>query len=500
MKDDRIKNYQKPYRNLYETLADSAGRYPDKTAVIDDKEEVTYRELLKRTDNLASVFRLEYQLKEQDQIGFLMVNSIKVVTAFYAAVKIGCVAVMINTKLKESEIADLLKTLDIKLIISDLRWLDKIEKTAENLGIGRILTEIPDSCVGGSSAPAVQNPENTAVIMHTSGTTGVPKGVMITHRNILEAAYGYQEVQKLDESDLTVLSVPLFHILGLSCVMTLFIYMGATVVLSEFYHVEDVLRKIKRYQATHFHSVPAVYLQIMESSYPGKDLSSLKTAVCGGAPISRENMEKFCEYVPKLTFHLAYGMTETAGSGTLSAVHKGALKAVPNVRVWIADSEHREAAAGEIGEIVFCGPCVATGRWQSEGLSEHVMYSGDVGYMDEEGHVYVIDRLKDIINRGGEKIFPKGIEEVILQYPAIEKAAVFAVSDKKYGEVPAAAVVPRPGARIDLEELKRYLKERVATFELPVFLETVRELPVTQNGKVQKARLRRDMEERRKQN
>ena len=258
MKDDCIKDYQKPYRNLYETLADSAGKYPDKIAVIDDKEEVTYKELRKRADNLAKVFQMKYQLKEQDQIGFLMVNSVKTVAAFYGAVKLGCIAVMINTKLKESEIADLLKTLDIKLIVSDERWLDKIEKTAEKLGIPGILTEIPDSCIEEIPIPLAQNLENTAVIMHTSGTTGIPKGVMITHRNILETAYGYQEVQKLDESDLTVLSVPLFHILGLSCVMTLFIYMGATVVLSEFYHVEDVIRKIKKYKATHFHSVPAV--------------------------------------------------------------------------------------------------------------------------------------------------------------------------------------------------------------------------------------------------
>lgn len=500
MKDDCIKDYQKPYRNLYETLADSAGKYPDKIAVIDDKEEVTYKELRKRADNLAKVFQMKYQLKEQDQIGFLMVNSVKTVAAFYGAVKLGCIAVMINTKLKESEIADLLKTLDIKLIVSDERWLDKIEKTAEKLGIPGILTEIPDSCIEEIPIPLAQNLENTAVIMHTSGTTGIPKSVMITHRNILETAYGYQEVQKLDESDLTVLSVPLFHILGLSCVMTLFIYMGATVVLSEFYHVEDVIRKIKKYKATHFHSVPAVYLQIMEKLNSGKDLGSLRRAVCGGAPISRENVEQFCRLLPKLTFYLAYGMTETAGSGTLSVIHKGPLKAVPNVHVWIADSQHKEAETGEMGEIVFCGPCIATGRWRAEGLSDHVMYSGDVGYMDEEGHVYVIDRLKDMINRGGEKIFPKGIEEVILQYPGIEEAAVYAVSDKKYGEVPAAAVVPKPGTEVDLEGLKLYLKERIATFELPVFLETVKELPVTQNGKVQKAKLRRQTEERRKQN
>lgn len=496
-----IKNYEKPYRNLYDTLAESARKFPDKKAVIDDKEEVTYRELLKRVDELAAVLKMKYDLKEQEQIGILMVNSANTVAAFYAAMKIGCIALMINTKFREAEIADLLKTMDVKLILSDSRWLDKIEDTAKKLGIQTILTEQNDFGRKDVKKEIVEeveiadNIENTAVIMHTSGTTGRPKGVMVTHHNILEAAYGYQEVQKLDESAVTVLSVPLFHILGLSCVTTLFIYMGATVVLSEFFRVEDVLRKIKKYKATHFHSVPAIYLQIIESSYSDKDLTSLKTAVCGGAPISKENMEAFCELAPNATLHLAYGMTETAGSGTLSAIHKEALMAVPNVIMKVVDENHREVAPGEIGELVFCGPCIARGRWKSESLPDDHMYSGDVGYMDKEGHVYVIDRLKDIINRGGEKIFPIEIEDVIRKYPGISKAAVFAVSSKKYGEVPAAAIVTEDGADIDFEELRCFLTERIAKYKLPVFIESVKELPVTQNGKVRKLELRKWAEE-----
>lgn len=495
-----MKDYNKPYNNIYDTLAESARKYPGKVAVIDDKEEVTYQELVKRTDELAQVLQLKYHLKEQEQVGFLMANSVSMVTAFYAVIKIGCIAVMINTKFREMEITDLLETVDVKLIISDSGWSDKVEETAKRMGIYVTLTESADFDQKNMHVqiPSVQNPENTAVIMHTSGTTGVPKGVMITHRNILEAAYGYQEVQKLNESDLTVLSVPLFHILGLSCVTTHFIYMGATVVLSERYNVEDVLLKIKKYKATHFHSVPAIYLQVIESECLDKDLSSLRVAVCGGAPVSRENIDKFCKLAPNATFHLAYGMTETAGSGTLSAVHKGALKAVPNVHMKVVDSKHNEVKPGEIGEIVFCGPCIARGRWKSQGLPDCEMYSGDVGYMDENEHVYVIDRLKDIINRGGEKIFPIQIEEVILQYPRIKKAAVYAVSDKKYGEVPAAAVVSENGEEIDLADLKEYLKKRVATYECPVFIESMAELPATQNGKIKKAELRRRMEKRRK--
>ena len=493
-----MKDYHKPYQNLYETLADSAEKYPQKIAIIDDEEEITYCELLRRVDELAAVLQLKYNLRQQQQVGILMVNSIKTVTAFYATMKIGCIALMINTKYTENEIAGLLEEMDAKLIISDSRWLYKVESIAGCFGIETILTEADNFECGSviGNVQCVNNIENTAVIMHTSGTTGRPKGVMVTHRNILEAAYGYQEVQGLNETAVTMLSVPLFHILGLSCVTTLFIYLGATIVLSAFYRVDDVLMKIKKYRATHFHSVPAIYLQMIESDYSDKNLSFLRTAVCGGATISQEAIDAFCELAPNATLHLAYGMTETAGSGTLSEVHKGALKAVPNVKMKVVDENHRELPPGEIGELVFCGPCIARGRWKTDSLPDDHMYSGDVGYMDEEGHVYVIDRLKDIINRGGEKIFPIQIEEVILKYPGIAKAAVFAVSNKKYGEVPVAAIVTESGAEVDMEELQNYLATKVAKFELPVAIEKIEKLPVTQNGKVRKLELRKWAEER----
>jgi len=493
-----MKEYNIPYENLYETLVESARKFPKKTAIIDDFEEVTYEELLRRVDEMASVLKWKYNLGEQQQVAILMVNSAKTLVAFYAVMKIGCIALMINTKFAEAEVVTLLEEMDAKLIISDSKWLYKIENNIQKLGIEAILTELNNfECHRNSvDAACVHNLENVAVIMHTSGTTGKPKGVMVTQRNILETSYGYQEVQGLDETAVTVLSVPLFHILGLSCVSTMFIHLGATIVLSEFYRADDVLWKIKRYKATHFHSVPAIYLQLLESDFPEKDLSSLKTAVCGGAPVSDEDIERFCKLAPNATVHKAYGMTETAGSGTLSEVHKGALKAVPNVEMLVVDENHNQLPPGEIGELVFCGPCVARRRWKCQGLSDDHMYSGDVGYMDEHGHVYVIDRLKDIINRGGEKIFPIQIEAIILQYPGIAKAAVYAVGNAKYGEVPAAMVVPDSDAHVDLNDLKQYLANRVAKYELPVVIETTNKLPVTQNGKVRKLELRKRAEER----
>lgn len=490
--DCTLKDYRIPFRNLYETLQASARRFPCKTAVIDDHGAYTYQELCSRVDRLAGVLKTKYHMARQEQIAFVMANSVHMLTAFYAAMKLGCIAVMVNTKFSRHEIGELLDTMDVRLIIADDEWYDKVADLEAAKACRGILTESTPICAEDdfASLKPTTNPDDTAVIMHTSGTTGMPKGIMVSQRNILEAAYGYQEIQQLDEGAVTVLSVPIFHILGLSCVSTLFIFIGGTLILSSRYQVEDVLKKIKQYQANHFHSVPAIYLDILRSDCPEKDLSSLKVLVCGGAPIQAEDVEAFCRLAPNAFFHRAYGMTETAGSGTLSHVHKGPVKTVPNVGVRVVDADHREVAPGAIGEIVFTGPCVAQKRWMDPAPPSDRVYSGDVGYMDEDGNIFLIDRLKDIINRGGEKIFPMQVESVIMEYPNIQSVSVYAVSDKRYGEVPVAAVIPKPGCTIDLDGLERFIRERIAKYERPTRIHIVDAFPVTQNGKIRKAALR----------
>lgn len=499
MKEYCIKEYHRNFNNLYDTLSASASKYPDKVAIIDDTGAYTYGELLERVDRMAWSLRFEYGMKKQEQIAFFMANSVHIVVAFYAAMKIGCIAVMLNTKFSPYEIEDYLNMVDAKLIISDSEWLYKFENIRiENRFRGIITENSRFGADGSCKMTADADKDDTAVIMHTSGTTSKPKGIMVTQGNILEAAYGYQETQELDSTAITVLSVPIFHILGLSCVTTMFIYIGGTVVLLRKYSTEETLKKIKEYKATHFHSVPAIYLDILHSDWQGRDLSSLRTTVCGGAPISDEDMAAFCRLAPNATFRKAYGMTETAGSGTLSHTHCGPLKAVPNVHMTVVDDKLNEVPRGTVGELVFCGPCSAKGRWGMESLTEPHIYSGDVGYMDDDDNVFIIDRKKDLINRGGEKIFPREVEDVILQYPGIEKAAVYAVSDARCGEVPYAAIILKSGETVDTEALGSYLKSRLAKYKRPVNIEIVEEFPVTQNGKVRKAKLREMAEERQK--
>lgn len=488
----KIKEYNKQFDNLYDTLKASAEKYPDKVAVIDDSGSYTYRQILSMVDNMANTLLKEYYMKKNEQIAFFMVNSIHILVSFYGAMKIGCVAVMLNTKFSSYEIEEYLKDIDAKLIITDSEWIDKFNNVPSVKRCRGIITEttIIDNLSLCENISVMVDKDDTAVIMHTSATTGNPKGIMITHGNILEAAYGYVETQGIDNSVVSVLSAPIFHILGLSCVSTMIIYLGGTLILTRKYKAETVLKLIKEYKATHFHSVPSIYLDILRSDFSEKDLSSIKTLVCGGAHISDENMFEFCKLAPNAIFHKAYGMTETAGSGTLSHTHCGPLKAVPNVYMTVVDDELNEVPTGTIGELVFCGPCCALGRWNMESLEEPYIYSGDIGYMDETGGVYILDRKKDIINRGGEKIFPKEIEYVILKYPGVKKAAVYAVSDEYYGEVPYAAIILKENTSIDIEDMKLFLKKHIAKYKMPVKFIVTDSFPTTHNGKVKKRKLR----------
>ncbi len=487
-----IKEYTKCFDNLYDTLKVSAEKRPDKVAVIDDSGSYTYSQLKIMVDNMANTLLKKYSMKKNEQIAFFMVNSIHMVVSFYATMKIGCVAVMLNTKFSSCEIEEYLKDMDAKLIISDSEWLDKFDKVPIAKKCRGIITEKTniDPMLSSEDIPANASAGDTAVIMHTSATTGNPKGILITHANILEASYGYVETQGIDSSVISVLSAPIFHILGLSCVTTMIIYLGGTLVLTRKYKTDVVLKLIKEYKATHFHSVPSIYLDIMHSDSPDKDLSSIKTLVCGGAHISDEDMIEFCKLAPNAVFRKAYGMTETAGSGTLSHTHCGPLEAVPNMHITVVDEELNEVPTGTIGEIVFCGPCCALGRWKMKSFDKPYIYSGDIGYMDEKGGVYIIDRKKDIINRGGEKIFPKEIEDVILKYPGIEKAVVYAVSDKYYGEVPYSAIILKENACVDVNELNLFLKKYIAKYKMPVKFIVVNSFPTTHNGKVKKRKLR----------
>ncbi|MEG0912562.1 MAG: fatty acid--CoA ligase family protein, partial [Oscillospiraceae bacterium] len=342
------------------------------------------------------------------------------------------------------------------------------------------------------------------LIMYTSGTTGKPKGAVISHLNILQNVYAYQDMLDMDESESTVLAVPIFHITGLSCLMALFVYIGGLTILTPYFHADEVMDKMTEYKVTHFHAVPTVYRMLSEAACEHHNLSSLKAAVCGGGYISPDEISEFCQWAPNVKFHPAYGMTETAGAAVLFSENANTTDkrtaaglVMPNVEIKIFDSEFHELPTGENGQICLRGAVVISHYLNIDTSCNRYkewFLSGDIGHFDEDGYIYVVDRIKDVINRGGEKIFPREVENALISIEGIKNAVVFAVSDSLFGEVPAAAIMLDNYSKLKVRDIQEALKGKLAKYKVPVYIEFRNEFHCTASGKVQKNVLRDEFE------
>ena len=510
--------YAAPYQNLYETLANSARRFPDKKAMIDDKSQVTYSELLQQVDRFASFLREKLKVKKGDRVAVLMTNSINFCVAFYAIIKLGYIVVVINTKQKSAEIEYILCDTQAEIVCADTLWAAELEKAAANTAVRKVIwngqpgkalagkesylfdTVLADNSLQPDSVLPEAGIMQPAVIMYTSGTTGKPKGAVISHYNLLQNLCAYQDILHLDETESTLLSVPAFHITGLGCIMTLFVYIGGLIVLTPFFRPKEALEIMERYRITHYHAVPTVYIMLANAAEGKVCLKDLKTAVCGGGFITNDDIHRFCATAPNTSFHPAYGMTESTGAGALfpddyrrADKFHAAGKVMPNVEIQIVDEQFRAVPLGVSGQICFRGGTVIRSYWKterSETFHDGWLASGDVGKLDADGYIYILDRIKDQINRGGEKIYSLVVEEEIRHCSGVRQVAVFGVPDSLYGEVPAAVVVLQDGALLTADDIAESLKLKMAKYKIPRYIEFWDQLPCTASGKVKKYALR----------
>ena len=492
--------------NLSRMLNESCRRYPESTAVVFEGRKLTYREMDADVEKLAArIIRLG--AGEGGRVGILLSNCPEFVVSYFAILRAGSSVVPLNTMFKEEELKYILRDSEVRLLITSSGFAqvsgelsaelpnlqhvvtldDNDGKEEEPGGIGRVFPQVPG--------------EEVACIMYTSGTTGRPKGAMLTHSNLLS---NVSSVRKAFESNLpeSVLCIlPMFHAFAATACMLFPFSLGATVVIVDGFSPLHVLDEMSENRVTMFVGVPPMYAVLANTQIPeGCDLSSWRIAVSGGAALPVSVMKAFEEKY-KVPIYEGDGPTECSPVTVVNPIggkrKPGSVgKPVPGVEMKIFDEEGKELPDEKLGEIVVKGPNVMKGYLNqpeatAEAIKDGWFHTGDIGKRDRDGYFYILDRKKDMVNVAGFNVYPREIEEVLNSHPKISEAAVIAVADAGLkGEIPKAFVVLKEGNQMTKREVITCCREKLADFKVPKYVEFRESLPKTPTGKVLKKALR----------
>ena len=492
---------------MYQVLKQTAGRRPDAVAVVDYwGHRCTYRELLEKTDRFAEYLKDVRGVKKGDHIGMMLYHSIELCVMYLALSKLGAVLVSLPTKFKKEEVSALAGMAKVAGIICNEEYADwfgdfKKEGTFI-LPIGNGEKEYGfSSCevVKETYAECVGEPEDTAVILFTSGTTSMSKGAVIRNFNVLHAVIGYQRVLGTSPSDKTVTPAPMYHITGMIAVFSLYVYAGGMVYLFRKFEPDKIMDTVRREKITFIHSTPTVFIKLLEQKLPDEQIDSITAMAVGSSSMPIQKIKELHEWMPNMKFRTCYGLTETTSLGTCfpgdAAIspHCGSSGSpTPGLEFAVWDEKGKEVPTGELGEIMIRGAAVLCNYLgiDSDLIEDHWLHTGDIGYFNEEGLIWIVDRKKDMINYGGEKVPGFDIENAIYKMPEVKETAVFGVKDETFGEIVGAAISLHDGMTLTEEDVREFLKPLLAKYKIPRIIEFMEEIPKTQNNKINKKYLR----------
>jgi acyl-CoA synthetase (AMP-forming)/AMP-acid ligase II len=496
-------------------LEAAAERAPAREAVVHGAQRVTWRELRHQVASLAAGLG-RAGVGRGDRVATLLANGLPFCLAVFAAAELGAVLVPLNTKLKRGELTFMLVNSGARVLLADPLFYGELADARADLPLTAcFLTEDAKppatrplaELLGVASDGAGHRPgagDEPAFVMYTSGTTGRPKGAIGTHDNIVHSCLSYQRVYGLREGERTLVMVPLFHVTGLIAQLLTVTAVAGTAVLMERFEAAAALHLLAAERITHAIAAPTVYVMLMaQPGYREVALPDLAALGYGGAPIASDTVRRLREWLPAARLYNTYGLTETASPATILG-HADALARIASVGRPVPVGECRtvdpvtggECPPGEVGELWVRGPMVVAGYWTNPDataaaiVDDGWLRTGDLAAIDGAGYVTIKDRLKDMINRGGEKVYCVEVEEVLYDHPGVLEAAVVGVPDAVYGEAVKACVVPRPGTRLDPGDVREWVRARLARFKAPERVEVLETLPRNPNGKVVKALLR----------
>lgn len=521
----------------------AAQHYAQQPAVIFEGHTISYGDLARQSEGFALALRLR-GLQPRERVALLLPNFPHFLPAYFGALRAGAVAIPMNPTYRPPEIQHIFSDAGVSAAVvwseilpavqqapgaqSQLRLIVSVtlptgegtsaatadgastigsastEQPAAHVTFEQFLGEAAMAAAQGKVPPPATEPEEdeTAVILYTSGTTGKPKGAMLTHQNLLSNAQAIIQLAELQPSDVLLSILPLFHSFGSTVCMVAPLLAGARIVLVPKFDPRRLLGMIQQHHVTLLAGVPSMYALLLRTPVAAQDISSLRLCVSGGAALPGEVLRAFKDKfgIPLIE---GYGLTETSPVATFNPP-KGVQKAgsigipLPGVEVQVHDTLGNRLPPGEIGEIVVRGPNVMKGYYHlpqatAETIRNGWLYTGDLGYQDEDGYFFLVDRAKDLIIKGGLNVYPRELEEVLLTHPKIAEAAVVGVGDQTKGESIKACITPREGVTLTKDEVIDFMRERVAPYKVPNLVEFYplpAGLPKNATGKTLKTELR----------
>ena len=497
---------------LIEVLKNTAKKFGSKQAILFENERYTYKMLDGISSNLA-VSLMELGINKGDRVAIFSSNCSEYLFAYFGIFKAGATAIPVNSMLKGREIEYIITDCNPRILFVHASLLEAILPVRERLFqciekivvIGGIEAESGDGFIRfedlitegtqGTAGPDVGG-DDMAMIFYTSGTTGSPKGCILSHESLVCSTEFSIKATGHQSSDKVLCCSPMFHIYGFSISIASSIYSGATMIIMDRFHAKITIEVIKNHKINIFVGVPTMFSYLLkEPEIRSDDFKSLRLNVSSGASLPTEVLSGF-EKKFDTVIQEVYGITESAGEAAYNPIEKrkpGSI-GIPHsgLELKIANEKGELVKTGEVGEIVFRGKSIMKGYWNKEAatrkvLSEDGWYrTGDLARMDQDGYLYIVGRSKEMIITGGFNIYPRELEEVLYQHPDVHEAAVIGIPDKIKGELTCAFIVLHEGRKVEEEVLRSFCKERLANYKIPRMYRFVESLPKTETGKISK--------------
>lgn len=508
-----VRCFKNRLNSIDESFRRAVERHPEQEAIVGSNgERITYRALSSRVDRVAAALAAK-GLRAGERIAILVSNDPTFVITLLAAMRLNAIAVPLNTREQTPELEFTLNQCGARMIVHEANLADRLPPptmvpalefrfVVNGEAIGSESFSSLENADEPSIAPAKIEEEDVAIILYTSGTTGKPKGATLTHFNLIHTQLHYEICMGIRPGDRSLLAVPASHVTGVAAIILTMIHGGGCMIMMREFKGKACLELMARERITHTIMVPAMYnLCLLQPNFDSFDLSAFRCGGYGGAPMPQATIATLASKLPQLTLINAYGSTETTSPTTcmpqgFGASHSDTVgQVVPCGDVRIMDEFGHEVPRGESGELWIGGPMVVPGYWNNPMATQTAFVagywrSGDIGTMDEQGFVRIHDRMKDMINRGGYKVYSAEVENVMSHHPQVLESAVVPVPDPVLGEKTQAFIVPHD-EHLNVDELRSFCASHLSDYKVPDFFVVCSEpLPRNANGKILKRDLR----------